>query len=71
MSEAEIREREADAAGEESWPRGLEVRWLEDEMGGPPALPGGRRVGGGPARLPRGPYIQTEEGLVHIATYFP
>lgn len=66
MSEAEILEREMDPSDKDSasWPLRADMLWLDNEP-----EPGER--GTGPTRLPRGPYIQTEEGLVHIATYFP
>lgn len=66
MSEAEILEREMDPSDKDSapWPPGADMLWLDD-------VPEPGEQGQGPTRLPRGPYIQTAEGLVHIATYFP
>ncbi|ROV99520.1 hypothetical protein VMCG_06384 [Cytospora schulzeri] len=64
MSEAEIFEREIDPTDKDSWSRGPDMPWLRDVPD-----PDGRREA--LWKHPKGPYIQTKEGLVHIATYYP
>ncbi|KUI53712.1 hypothetical protein VP1G_01143 [Cytospora mali] len=68
MTEAEIFEREIDPTDKDSWSRGPDMLWLNDvsEARGR-ATP---RLEPPRFRL-KGPYIHTEEGLVHISTYFP
>lgn len=64
MSEAEIEEREMDPTDRRCiWPLGPDGHWLED-------VPGPGEQVGGAGLLPKGPYVKTKEGLVHIARYY-